>query len=41
MSGQKWTISLVKKGKLKVGVVPADRLGYLLLQLFFRIYEMV
>jgi hypothetical protein len=32
MCSHKWTISLVKQGKFKVGVhmyvVPADRLGY-------------
>jgi hypothetical protein len=33
MSSQKWTISLVKQGKSKVGVVPADRLGCLLLKI--------
>jgi hypothetical protein len=32
MSCQKWTISLVKQGNFKVGVVPADRLGRLLLK---------
>jgi hypothetical protein len=31
MSSQKWTISLVKQGKFKVGVVPADGLDRLLL----------
>jgi hypothetical protein len=35
MSSQKWTIFLVKQGKCKVGVVPADGLGRLLLKLFF------
>jgi hypothetical protein len=30
----KWTISLVKQGKFKVGVVPADGLGRLL-QFFY------
>jgi hypothetical protein len=34
MSSQKWTISLVKQGKFKVGVGPADRLGHILLKLF-------
>jgi hypothetical protein len=31
MSSQKWTISLVKQGKFKRGVVPADGQGRLLL----------
>jgi hypothetical protein len=35
MSTQKWTISLVKQGKFKVGVVPADLLGCLLLKTIF------
>jgi hypothetical protein len=35
MSSQKWTISVVNQGKFKVGVVPADGLGCLLLKLFF------
>jgi hypothetical protein len=35
MSGQKWMISLVKKGKFKVGVVPADGPGCLLLKTIF------
>jgi hypothetical protein len=30
MSSQKRTLSLVKQGKFKVGVVPADGLGHLL-----------
>jgi hypothetical protein len=28
MSSQKWTISLLKQGKYKVGVVPADYKNY-------------
>jgi hypothetical protein len=35
MSSQKWKISLVKQGKIKVGVVPADGLGHLLLKTIF------
>jgi hypothetical protein len=35
MFSQKWTISLVKQGKFKVGVVPADKLGHLLLITIF------
>jgi hypothetical protein len=35
MSSQKWTISLVKQGKFKVGAVPADGLGHILLKTFF------
>jgi hypothetical protein len=35
MSSQKWTISLVKQGTFKVGVVPADGLGRLLLKTIF------
>jgi hypothetical protein len=35
MTSQKWTISLVKQGKFKVGVVTADRLGRLLLKTIF------
>jgi hypothetical protein len=35
MSSQKWTVSLVKQGKFKVGVVPADGLGCLLLKTIF------
>jgi hypothetical protein len=35
MSSQKWTISLVKQGKSKVGVVPADGLGHLQLKTMF------
>jgi hypothetical protein len=31
---QKWTISHVKQGKFKVGVVPADGLGRLLIKIF-------
>jgi hypothetical protein len=39
-TGQKKTILLVKQGKFKVGVVPPDRLGCLLLKiLFFVIME--
>jgi hypothetical protein len=34
MISQKWTISLVKQGKFKVGVVPADGLDLLLLKTF-------
>jgi hypothetical protein len=33
ISSKKWTVSLVKQGKFKVGVVSADRLGHLLLKL--------
>jgi hypothetical protein len=29
MSSQKWTISLLKQGNFKVGVVPADGIGRL------------
>jgi hypothetical protein len=32
MSCQKWTIYLVKQGRFKVGVVPADGLGRLQLK---------
>jgi hypothetical protein len=32
MSSQKWTVSLVKRGKFKVGVVSADGLGRLQLK---------
>jgi hypothetical protein len=35
MSSQKWIISLVKPGMFKVGVVPADGLGRLLIKQFF------
>jgi hypothetical protein len=35
MSSQKGTISLAKRGKFKVGVVPADGLGRLLLKTVF------
>jgi hypothetical protein len=35
MSTQKWMISFVKQGKFKVGVVPADGLGSLLLKTIF------
>jgi hypothetical protein len=35
MSSQQWTIFLVKQGNFKVGVVPADGLGRLLLKHFF------
>jgi hypothetical protein len=32
MSSKKWTVSLVKRGKFKVGVVSADGLGRLQLK---------
>jgi hypothetical protein len=35
MSSLKWTVSLVKQGKFKEGVAPADRLGCLLLKSLF------
>jgi hypothetical protein len=35
MSSQKWTISLVKQGKFKVGVFLADGPGHVLLKLFY------
>jgi hypothetical protein len=35
MTSQKWTNSLIKQGKFKVVVVPADGLGRLLLKTFF------
>jgi hypothetical protein len=35
MSNQKWAISLVKQGKNKEGVVPADGLDHLLLKTIF------
>jgi hypothetical protein len=38
MSSQKWKISLVKQGKFKVGVVPADILGCLQLKTILCIY---
>jgi hypothetical protein len=38
MSSQQWTISLIKQGKFKVGAVPADGLGRLLLKLFFFVF---
>jgi hypothetical protein len=39
MSSLKWTVSLVKQGKFKVGADPADVLGYLLLCNVFVIME--
>jgi hypothetical protein len=39
MFGQKWTISLVKQGKFKVGVVSGDRLGHLLLKTIFCVFK--
>jgi hypothetical protein len=38
MSSQKWMIAFVEQGKFKVGVVPADGLGRLLLKTTFCIY---
>jgi hypothetical protein len=38
MSSQKWAISLVKQGKFKVGVVPADGLGCLLRKKLFFVF---
>jgi hypothetical protein len=35
MSSQEWLISLVKQGKFKVGAVPADKLGRLILKTIF------
>jgi hypothetical protein len=35
MPHQKWTISLVKQGKFKIGIVPADVYGLLLLKTIF------
>jgi hypothetical protein len=35
MFSQKWTISLVKHGKFKAGVVQADGLGRLVLKTYF------
>jgi hypothetical protein len=39
MSSQQWTIFLVKQGNFKVGVVPADGLGRLLLTAIFVFFE--
>jgi hypothetical protein len=41
ISSQKWTISFVNQGKFKVGVVPADRQGCYLLEIFVIIVIMV
>jgi hypothetical protein len=35
LSSQKWTISLVIQGKFKIGAVPADGLGCLVLKTIF------
>jgi hypothetical protein len=35
MSSQKWTIFLVKQGKFKEGIVPAEELGHLQLKTIF------
>jgi hypothetical protein len=40
MSSQKWTIFLVKQGKFKEGIVPAEELGHLQLKTIFCIYKM-
>jgi hypothetical protein len=39
MSSQKWTISLLKQGKFKIGVVPADGPGCLLQKLFLYLFN--